>query len=118
MPHTGLQSTCLLIGKAGPSAAADIALPFGKTVAKITNHTVLIITPTFPGIFFFFVSCITAKAGLLPSKQIKTVWNFYLLMMMTAHHVSLKVSCWIFFFCLPDFSSFNKMQLYFLILPF
>lgn len=85
-----------------PAAAADIVLPFGKTVAEITNHTVLIITPAFPG----FVSCITVKAGLLPSKQIKTVWNFYLLTIMTAHRVSPKVSRWIFF---SDFSSFNKM---------
>lgn len=76
-------------GNQSPSAAADIALPFGKTVAEITNHTVLIITPAFP----FFVSCITVKAGFLPNKQIKTVWNFYLLMIMTTHHVSLKVSC-------------------------
>lgn len=76
-------------GKQRPAAAADIALPFGKTVVEITSHTVLIITPAFP----VFVSCITVKAGFPPSKQIRTVWNFYLLMIMTAHHVSLKVSC-------------------------
>lgn len=65
---------------------------------EITNHTVLIITPALlPPLFsppFLFLFCFQhdAKAGFLPNKQIKTVWNFYLFMITTTHPVLQKVS--------------------------